>query len=164
MPMLMIDREVLSAAHKRQASLKLLRTIAQIALKDEFKLKNPCVELNFVSDKAIQKLNYRYRNKNKPTDVLSFPLLDVFRGRIRETLLPGTLLLGSVVIARETALRQAAEFGHSFRAEVLRLFVHGLCHLMGYDHELGAYDERIMFKKEDAIIHLVKTKLAWPDE
>ena len=75
-----------------------------------------------VTDAHIQKLNRTYRRKNKATDVLSFP---------SDT--PG--VLGDIVIARGTAARQAREQGHSLEIELRILALHGLLHLIGYDHE-----------------------------
>jgi probable rRNA maturation factor len=78
-------------------------------------------------DATIQPLNRDWRGKDKPTDVLSFPQVE---GEIGD----GPELLGDVVISLDTAARQAAERGHSVEAEVDVLLVHGLLHLLGYDH------------------------------
>src|SRR5687768_936793 len=75
-----------------------------------------------VPDGRVQQLNRRYRGKNVPTDVLSFPSDE-----------PG--YLGDVVIAAGVARRQAADGGHSFQHELRVLALHGLLHLLGYDHE-----------------------------
>jgi len=65
------------------------------------------------------------------------------------------MLLGDVVIAMETAKRQASEFGHSLRDEVARLLVHGVLHLLGYDHERGPRDAALMARKEKAILKTI---------
>ena len=96
------------------------------------------VELILTDDKEIQELNKTYRNKDKPTDVLSFPLED----------LPG-MPLGSIIISVDTAKRGAQEFGHSIDDEITLLFIHGLLHLLGYDHEV---DNGEMRAKEEEII------------
>ncbi len=75
-----------------------------------------------VSDARVRALNHRYRSKTAPTDVLSFPAEE-----------PGQL--GDVVIATGVARRQAQCAGHSFQAEIRVLALHGLLHLLGYDHE-----------------------------
>ncbi len=75
-----------------------------------------------VSDHGIAALNRRYRHRARPTDVLSFPA-------------SGNGYLGDVVISAETARRQARRLGHSLTEEVQLLILHGLLHLMGYDHE-----------------------------
>ena len=96
------------------------------------------VELILTTDEEIQKLNKEYRNKDKPTDVLSFPLEDF----------PG-MPLGSIVISIDTAKKEAEKFGHSIDDEIKLLFIHGLLHLLGYDHEV---DNGEMREKEKEII------------
>lgn len=97
------------------------------------------IELILTTDEEIQKLNKTYRNKDKPTDVLSFPLEEM----------PG-MPLGSIVISIDTAKRGAEEFGHSVEDEIKLLFIHGLLHLLGYDHET---DNGEMRQKEEEIIN-----------
>ena len=75
-------------------------------------------------DAAVRELNRRYRRKDKPTDVLSFPAAENAGD-----------IAGDLVISLETALRQAAERGHSLETEIKVLLLHGLLHLAGYDHE-----------------------------
>ena len=83
------------------------------------------VSLAFVGDRAIRALNRRHRRKDVPTDVLSFPADD-----------PG--FLGDIVIAEGVARRQARRAGHGFGVEARVLALHGLLHLLGYDHEHAA--------------------------
>lgn len=83
----------------------------------------------FVDDPTIHRLNHRYRRVNRPTDVLSFGLSDR-----RERRRAGAAL-GDVVISVTTARRQAPRFGHSIEAELALLLVHGVLHLLAYDHE-----------------------------
>jgi rRNA maturation RNase YbeY len=87
-----------------------------------------------VDDAAIRKLNKKWRNKDKATDVLSFPLLSVQELKLAPSH-PGALVLGDIVISVPTAKRQAAERGHRLSVELEILLVHGLLHLLGYDHE-----------------------------
>ena len=90
-----------------------------------------------MTDQTIHELNSQYRNKDKPTDVLSFPLAD--------DLYPW--LLGDVVISIETAQRQARRRRHSLREEVLTLLIHGILHLLGFDHERSDKEARGMKEK-----------------
>ena len=100
-------------------------------------------------DAEIQQLNKEYRGKNQPTDVLSFPL-EESDGSGEES-----LLLGDVVISLETAERQAEEFGVSPQEEVLRLLIHGVLHLLGYDHEnVSQQEARRMAEKEEELYQL----------
>ena len=96
-----------------------------------------------VSDAQIRRLNKLYRNKDKPTDVLSFPIGEKVNG---------WLILGDVVISVDTAKRQAQEFGYSLEKELKRLLVHGLVHLLGYDHELGGEEEKKFFELEEFVL------------
>jgi probable rRNA maturation factor len=79
------------------------------------------------TDLAIKELNRTYRRKNRPTDVLAFPMDEVPSG-------PTPRLLGDVVISLETAALQAQNAGHSLALEATELLAHGLLHLLGYDH------------------------------
>lgn len=92
------------------------------------------VTVLLTTDVAIQRLNRRFRGKNKPTDVLSFPAAEVSRGEVA----------GDLAISVQTARRQAIEQGHSLPTEIKVLMLHGLLHLAGYDHEadLGAMARR----------------------
>jgi probable rRNA maturation factor len=97
-----------------------------------------------VSDAVIHELNRTWRGKDRPTDVLAFAQ--------REG--PGPApdgLLGDVVISVDTARRQAAAFGHPVAVEADRLLVHGLLHLLGYDHERSPAEARRMQRKERAL-------------
>ena len=92
------------------------------------------ISLMILNDEEIRAYNREYRQKDKPTDVLSFPLSIDFN-------LPH-LILGEVLISYETLQRQALEVGHSEREEFYRLLVHGILHLLGYDHEISPEEER----------------------
>lgn len=82
----------------------------------------------FAADDAVRALNTRWRGKDTPTNVLSFPAAPVPRGA------PPGAVLGDIVLARETIAREAAIDGKSFDAHLTHLIVHGLLHLLGYDH------------------------------
>ena len=87
------------------------------------------VSILFTTDSKIHQLNATYRNKDKPTDVLSFSQIE------NMAILPHHNLLGDVIISLDTAKVQAKKYNHSINHEVLRLLIHGTLHLMGYDHE-----------------------------
>ncbi len=86
------------------------------------------------SDEEIRKLNREYRGKDKPTDVLSFPI---------DEYIDGVWIVGDIVISIDRAKEQAEG---DLKDEIKRLVVHGFVHLMGYDHELGE-EEAILFEK-----------------
>lgn len=91
------------------------------------------VSLSFVGERAIQTLNRKFLKKNKPTDVLSFPL--------GEKAPDGKFYLGDIVISVPVAFRQAREKGHSLDREMRLLAIHGFLHLLGYDHFAGIEEE-----------------------
>ena len=96
------------------------------------------VELVFVNDDEMRNINREHRGIDKATDVLSFPYEQVAGG-----------LMGSVVISTDTASRVADELGHSIECEIALLFLHGILHILGYDHEI---DDGQMRGKEKEVI------------
>lgn len=129
----------------------LIRRCCQAVLTTEKFGKDAEVSVSFVSNSEIRQLNKAYRNKDAETDVLSFPLTseDGTEEKNNET---GAVLLGDVVISLETAVKQAAMYGHSLEREVGFLTVHSMLHLLGYDHETSPLDERIMREKEEGVL------------
>ena len=111
------------------------------------------LSLSFVDDAQIRELNRLHRGKDKPTDVLSFPLAaaDPLTGVER--------LLGDVVISVDTARRQAADYDASLEAEINRLLIHGVLHVMGHDHEEAA--ERDRMRAEERRL-AERIGLSWP--
>ena len=110
------------------------------------------VSVTFVDNDAIKTLNNSYRNKNKETDVLSFPMFDNF-----DYIDMGyeTIPLGDIVISLEKAAKQGYEIGHSIYHEVAFLCVHSTLHLLGYDHETSKEDEKEMFRKQKEIMEIM---------
>ena len=109
------------------------------------KKKGKDFEISFllVDNDEMKKLNLQYRNQDKPTDVLAFPMLDE-----DDPLIPGQpLLLGDIVISTEKARSQAEGHKHSVKKEIMILLIHGLLHLLGYDHKEDN-DEEEMKRKE----------------
>jgi probable rRNA maturation factor len=119
--------------------------------------------LVFVADEEIKELNAQYRGIDKKTDVLSFPQyaslaelkaeledLDSSAGTADQLREP--VLLGDVVISLETAKEQGEEYGHGFVREVGYLFIHGMLHLLGYDHLTGE-DQAHMRQGEEAVLN-----------
>ena len=115
-------------------------------------------EIVFTDREGIRALNAKERGKDAVTDVLSFPSMELAPGApLRRAEHPfdldeeGKLFLGSIVICREQAREQAKDYGHSFRREIHYLAVHGLCHLLGYDHETEE-DCAAMRAREEGIL------------
>ena len=108
------------------------------------------LSLLLVNNREIRALNAKFRGKNQPTDVLSFPL--------EERLPTGVRLLGDVVISLQQAQKQAREKRKDFAREVEWLLIHGILHLLGYDHERSRKDERIMRAMERKIQRALSRK------
>ena len=108
-------------------------------------LTKQSIEVIITDNEAIAALNAAHRDKDMPTDVLSFPIENVFSGLPLET-----MPLGSIVISDDYVREKASELGHSEEAELSLLFIHGLLHLLGYDHEVDSGEMRA---KEKEIIN-----------
>lgn len=122
----------------------------------ELRRDNYNVSLLFTDDVTIQALNKKYRNKDKPTNVLSFPFADGDEIDLVE--LP-VYELGDIVISVETAIREAMETKQNLLQRLSWLMVHGFLHLAGYDHERSTADAEKMFQREEEILHkLVKSR------
>ena len=134
--------EIIRRDKGKELSGRKLKKVAQKVLaiveRDRAEL---CLAL--VGNQEIQKLNAKFRKKDYPTDVLSFPA--------PEEMPPGVLLLGDVVISVERAKEQAKERGRTLDEEMVTLLIHGVVHLLGYDHERSAKDARIMGRLEKKI-------------
>ena len=127
-----------------------LRAAARQTLKSCGFPRDAELSLIFTDDAGIRQLNRDYRGIDKATDVLSFPQWEAGEWQEAPEELP--VALGDIVISREKAAAQAQAFGHSPLRETVFLFVHGLLHLLGYDHELGESEEKAMFAKQDEIM------------
>lgn len=123
-----------------------LNKVIDIALKEE-KVKNAYFNVIFVDNEEIHKINKQYRNIDKETDVISFALED------NDTYPDmGIRMLGDIYISIDRMKKQALDYGHSELREICFLTVHGLLHLLGYDHTKSLEDEKIMFEKQDIIL------------
>lgn len=119
--------------------------------------KNPVeLSISFVTGNKIKELNARYKNKDFVTDVLSFSTkssLDFFRYD------QNICVLGDIVICAKKALDQMLTYGSGcFEEEISRLVVHGLLHILGYDHLNGKFKARVMKNKEDIISNIISRK------
>lgn len=114
--------------------------------------ENNEVSLVFCDDAYIQDLNKKYRGKDQSTDVLSFALNEGEEPEIVDG--PSQVLLGDIIISLETAARQAEEYNHSLEREVAYLTVHGMLHLLGYDH-MTEEDKAEMRIEEEHVLSLL---------
>jgi probable rRNA maturation factor len=158
---------------------ELIKQAVAVALKLEEFEEDAEVSISLVDNDYIQELNREYRQKDCPTDVLSFPLLDdeedfpevIFDEEDEEEIddqseeddeieedevIEEELLLGDIIISIERAVAQAGDYGHSVEREVAFLTVHGMLHLLGHDH----YDEeetKLMRDKEKEAMEIMGT-------
>ncbi|MCL4536654.1 MAG: rRNA maturation RNase YbeY [Nitrospirae bacterium] len=116
-------------------------------------LESAEVSVLFVNDTKMRELNRQYRGKDKTTDVLSFPQIKRFERFEQLELSP--IPLGDIVINLHQAKRQAKEHGLSFYDEVSWLLIHGLLHLLGYDHEKSKYQARKMREMERELLEVM---------
>lgn len=112
---------------------------------------DPILSVTFTDDKFIHQINREYRHIDRPTDVISFAFLDNEEDKDSQLHGQGIVCLGDIYISIDRAKAQAIEYGHPLKRELSFLFVHGLLHLLGYDH-MTPEDEKIMFKLQDEIL------------
>lgn len=113
------------------------------------------VSVTFVDNEKIHELNKRYRDIDRETDVLSFPLGE--DGNFDVNMDTGAKLLGDIVISVEKAMEQAKLYNHPLQREIVFLTVHSMLHLLGYDHEQGGLEEVHMREKEETVL----TQIGW---
>ncbi len=111
------------------------------------------ITVTFTNPENIQSINKEYRNIDKPTDVLSFPMFqkEELDKKIKEKDFQYQDILGDIVISIPKVEEQAKEYGHSFERELSYMLVHGFYHLMGYDH-MEEEDKKEMRTKEENIL------------
>ena len=111
------------------------------------------ITVTFTNPENIQNINKEYRNIDKPTDVLSFPMFEKeeLDQKIQKKDFSYQDILGDIIISISKVEEQAKEYGHSFERELSYMLVHGFYHLMGYDH-IEEKDKKEMRKKEENIL------------
>jgi probable rRNA maturation factor len=115
------------------------------------------IQLSLCLGRKMRHLNHKYRKKNYATDVLSFPLYETLR--LKKNRPQGPLPLGDLIICTSVAEKQAKSFSIGFHEEFIHLFIHGLLHLFGYDHEISLREEKIMEDLEKYWVELLMQKL-----
>lgn len=128
-----------------QTQFDLLHEVLQFAATREDVSDTAELSINIVNNDEIQALNKQYRQKDQPTDVLSFPLHDF------EAIEGMPIILGDIIISFDKVIQQAEQYNHSVERELCFLAVHGLLHLLGYTHDTES-DEKAMFSKQEAIL------------
>lgn len=124
----------------------LVKTLKHLSLDFE-----PILSVTIVDNDYIHEINRTYRHKDAPTDVISFAFMD--NNPERETLFHSgkMVVLGEIYISYQKAEEQALAYGHGLERELKFLFVHGLLHLLGYDH-MNEEEEKVMFSLQEEIL------------
>jgi probable rRNA maturation factor len=143
MEVLIKNQQKIAKIHRRRIR-EIIKNIIQYLKVDE----KTEISILFTDDKFIKSLNKKYRGINKSTDVLTFNLEE---GDLKFPEVDKNKLLGDIVVSVETAQRQANNLNHNLEKELMILLIHGLLHLIGYDHE-EARDNKIMQVKENEIL------------
>jgi len=128
----------------------LLKKVAKIILKEELELskfRNIELSLVLVSQGKIKKLNKKYLNKNRVTDVLAFGQIRKFSKFLKDE-------LGEIVISPQRVKKNAKKYKTTFRKELTRVFIHGVLHLLDYNHEKSVKENKKMEKKEQYYLKL----------
>ena len=139
------DKEIITYGLKMLIRRAVEKTLAYEEIDDGCE-----VSVTFVDNEEIREINRKFRNIDRATDVLSFPLFDEdgMDAHVEEL----DCMLGDIVLSLERAREQAIEFGHSFEREVAFLTVHSVLHLLGYDHELSEEDDADMRKRQSEVV------------
>lgn len=143
---LMDETEELSEEH-----LAKIEELLNFAARSEGVKEDSEVSVTFVGNDRIQEINREYRDKDQPTDVISFAMQELGEGETEITGADIPPVLGDIIISIPKAREQAVDYGHSFERELGFLAVHGFLHLLGYDHETES-DEEIMFSRQKEIL------------
>ncbi|MBR4934694.1 MAG: rRNA maturation RNase YbeY [Anaerotignum sp.] len=146
---LLIDNrtEELLTAELEEAILK----AAAESLKYEEFDENCEISVSIVDNEEIRQINKQFRNIDRATDVLSFPMLTFEEGEEAEVNENDEIILGDIIISLERAREQAEEYGHSLKREVAFLTAHSMLHLLGYDH-MEPEEEAEMFRRQKEIL------------
>lgn len=141
----MNEFEIINETEEEIEELSKLKDVVDFALKHE-NIENSIFNIIIVDEETIRELNKNYRGKDSVTDVISFALED------DDTFVKTDFrVLGDIYICLPRAKSQALEYGHSFFREISFLAVHGLLHLLGYDH-MNKEDEKVMFTLQELIL------------
>ncbi len=128
-----------------------LKKVIKNTLKEE-KIKKAIFSITFVGEKEIQEINKNYRGIDRVTDVISFAFEEAKNYQNK-----GIRMLGEIYICIPRMEEQAISYGHSSKRELSFLVVHGLLHLLGYDHQTKE-EESIMFDKQELILNATNIK------
>lgn len=142
----MVEYDIINLSDKKIEDIKKIKEVINYLIKKE-KIKNATFNIAIVNNKEIRRLNREYRNIDKYTDVLSFALEDH-----KDNIKNDFRILGDIYISIDKAIKQKDTYEHSLLRELSFLSVHGLLHLLGYDHQTEI-EENIMKEKTEVILN-----------
>lgn len=145
----MVEYDIINLSNKEIKELDKVKEVIDSALKSE-NVTNAIFNIAIVDNEKIRELNRDYRHIDKYTDVISFALED-HKDNIKSDL----RVLGDIYISIDKAIEQSIEYGHSLLRELSFLSVHGLLHLLGYDHQTES-EEKIMKGKTEVILNAME--------
>lgn len=128
----------------------LVERVAKEALRYEGFSDNCEISFSLVDNEEIHEINKKYRGIDRPTDVLSFPLIDFENEEVPDD--SNTIALGDIIISIDKLKEQSEAYNHSFERELGFLTAHSMLHLLGYDH-MTEPEEKVMFKKQEEILN-----------
>lgn len=134
----------------KYGTMMLVRRAIECTLDFEDFTRNCEVSVTFTDNDSIKELNARFRDIDRATDVLSFPMIGE-----DDSCVSTPIMLGDIVLSLEKAKEQGEEYGHGYERELAFLCIHSTLHLLGYDHETGEEDEREMRRRQSAIASLM---------
>lgn len=135
-----------------QTEWAIRRAIFETLRHEDFSF-NAEISVTVCDNEYIHALNLKYRQIDRPTDVLSFPMIEVDEGIPHDS---SSVLLGDIVISQERANEQAGEIGHSLIREIQFLCVHSVLHLLGYDHEVSPEADEEMCRVQREIMDKIE--------
>lgn len=152
----LVEIEYIGEDKKTEYENQIQKVIKQCFMTENLMDKNLYINIILTTPEEIRKYNKQYRNIDKETDVLSFPIFEKEEiEKIQENGNDVPEVLGDLIISMKQVARQAEEYGHSFERELAYMVVHGFYHLMGYDH-IEEEDKKEMRLKEENILTILK--------
>lgn len=146
--MIEIDYDGIKKLSKEE---KLIKQVVETVLQEEGVQSEVEVYVTLTNNECIHKTNLETRNVDRPTDVLSFPMFEREEIPMLKEKRKETDILGDIIISVEKVQEQAVEYGHSFERELAYLTVHGMLHLLGYDHMIED-EKKVMRQREEEIL------------
>lgn len=155
----MYELEYLDIEENKKYEETIKKVLEQCFKQEKLENSKLYVSITLTNPENIHKINKEYRNVDRETDVLSFPMFEKneIDQKIKNSNFEHEDVLGDIVISIEKVKGQAIEYGHSFEREFAYMLVHGFYHLMGYDH-IEEKDKKIMREKEEIILSKLQIK------